>query len=284
MKKLFFIVSIALATTMFSCSNENEQEETASANVVTNTATGMDNLQSRIAEISDSMQVIAPAAQTRGFWKWLKVFNADAVGAILGTFYGGPIGTAIGAAGASAIAAAQNDYDIYTEEDFTKLVDFNQLNISQADSVGLYHNLILLQLKNENLRSMPIDSVLYKVEKCAKLVTKANKISINDTDIRLNTVDNTALILMKNSINRINEAQDSKELNAIFCELYPKHTKEINIIKEYIDGLSKIEESQRDQYTELVLKETNNADISDEMKSTVKSGVLVGNASSQLWK
>lgn len=284
MKKLLFIVSIALATTMFSCSNENEPEETASANVVTNTATGMDNLQSRIAEISDSMQVIAPAAQTRGFWKWLKVFNADAVGAILGTFYGGPIGTAIGAAGASAIAAAQNDYGISTEEDFTEIVDFNQLNISQADSVGLYHNLILLQLKNENLRSMPIDSVLYKVERCAKLVTKANKISISDTDIRLNTVDNTALILMKNNINRINEAQDSKELNAIFCELYPKRTKEINIVKEYIDGLSKIEESQRDQFTELVLRETNNADISDEMKSTVKSGVLVGNASSQLWK
>lgn len=284
MKKLFFIVSITLATTMFSCSNENEQEETASANVVTNTATGMDNLQSRIAEISDSMQVIAPAAQTRGFWKWLKVFYFDAAGAILGTFYGGPIGTAIGAAGASAIAAAQNDYGISTEEDFTKLVDFNQINISQADSVGLYHNLILQQLKNENLRSMPIDSVLYKVEKCAKLVTKANKISINDTDIRLNTVENAALVLMRNSINRINEAQDSKELNAIFCELYPKHTKELNIVKEYIDGLNKIEESQRSRYTELVLSETNNAKISDEMKSSVRNGVLVGNASSQLWK
>ncbi|MDE5949207.1 MAG: hypothetical protein K2G86_10630 [Prevotella sp.] len=69
MKKLFFIVSIALATTtMFSCSNENEQEETASANIITNNATGTDYLQSRIAEISDSMQVITPVVQTRGFW------------------------------------------------------------------------------------------------------------------------------------------------------------------------------------------------------------------------
>lgn len=284
MKKLFFIVSIALATTMFSCSNENEPEETASANVVTNTAIGMDNLQSRIAEISDSMQVIAPAAQTRGFWKWLKVFYADAAGAVLGTFYGGPIGTGIGAACASALCAAQNDYTIDNEKAFSELVDFKQIQISQADSVGLYHNLILQEINNEDFKSLSIDSVQEKVAICAKAVTKANKISINDSDIIKNTTENTALNTIKNNISRINDAQDSKEMNAILCELFPKHTKELNIVKEYIDGLIKINESQRSKYTELVLTETEHANITDEMKSSVKSGILVGNASSQLWK
>ena len=59
---------------------------------------------------------------------------------------------------------------------------------------------------------------------------------------------------------------------------------QINVIGSFIDGVSRISVDENDgTYAEKVLDLVDNANLSDDVKKQLRNGIIVGNASYQLW-
>lgn len=162
MKKLFFIVSIALATTtMFSCSNENQLtdlpiNQSCVSTTEDKTIKSLATLNEQIEEYNNCR--FETMGQTRGswskFWNKLKrIFSADATGAIIATNidpdfsnskniadgYDNIKGVSIGRVIVTAAVASlyelfckKNDYTHLTPDDGVKIYDDRFGNIEDG--------------------------------------------------------------------------------------------------------------------------------------------------------
>lgn len=292
-------MSIALsATFMMSCSNDEGTVSNEVANEPQVSSLEMQNLQLRITEIADSMRVVAPANQTRGFWKWLGAAFTDGISAMWGFTIAGPYGAAVAASTGSALVAAflgepefsmvanmQTNEEIAEYNNKVLLLPTRFQRLTANDSIGFYHNAILKNIGSDKLRSANDANTVYAMAyTSAKTIAKEKGINIYFTTLNDIIFNNPNLRKLASNLPRIRNVQNVDELCLFFTNLYPEAEEEIAVIGTYFKGMEGIDENQRAIYTKSVLNTVNNAMIADSTKMKLNRCVIVGNASSILWK
>lgn len=293
MKKLFFIVSIALATiTAFSCSNDetetvNNEHSATEAKQMKN----LQKLQNDMANLTKEWQTRQPLAITRSeqnsnitnkMTNSISITGADLGGAFIGARFG-IAGAIIGGALASGVAYWEREK--YGDRGFlfntiipNNNIIFEDKNTAKMiDSIGYYHNKILMNIGEKRLADVAIEDMEELIINSAIEVT-GNKTDFNKPELRNNKCTK---FFIKN-ISRLNAAKTTDDYCKILSESNQISKEEINIIKTYIDGLATIDNTNG-EYTKAVINTIDNSDINPETATSLKNSVLVGNASQKLW-
>ena len=316
MKKLFFSLILLIGVIVISsCSSEDKVSENQNIQDTVLMSDNYVFENSNLAALNDSILYFQGQMygdeHTRGFlsklWKWARVGLADAWGAGLGAFVGGctaanasgfqPAATIIGAAvgGISlAVTASVTEANYIdrteTRGSSTSLSSLINENLTatdffisapasentKLDSVGYFHNKIIMDISSSDIDNYDIDELLPSIEKLTE----------KETGYPFDLVTNKSVIdgILKASY-------DTNSLEE-FCENlkknYPDQTDIIQVIYTYIQGLGDIETSELDalqkrMYSENVYRAVGNSELNEEQKTIIKSAVNVGYASMKLW-
>lgn len=300
MKKLIFFFVMALTMLCASCYSEDSVGvPTTSATEIAVKTDSLASLQAKIAELNGQMQVQSPT--TRG---WLKRFLhralADAVGALFGNLYGGLAGAVVGAASFSALACAvevvnNEPNNANKSEESVKLDDKiahcdldedlvptdENCDESPIDSIGLYHNKVLIDVAVDEENEMSVSEYPNALLNAVRNnYPNLGEISSCDS-VRIVTASSEFLEFEK-------EYKGGKDIDsyAEYIESkYPSKKGEIEILKEFFNGLPYAEASDMtSEYMNKVLKMIDDASLSADVKQNLRNGVIVGNASNRLWK
>ena len=242
---------------------------------------------------------------TRGGWvKWFKkiigVTVADAVGGIVCSWFG-PAGTAAGATATSGLVAAFLDepvIEIYTrskgdDELFPPMnPDDKSMNnlfpgdvsdelLTIGDSIGYFHNRILLDIKNENQgQKLSRDSIL------ACIAQKTSEFyRVDKNEIKQDFANNKELFdfVAGGDYQSVN-GEDLHDIIAAWIAKYPNKQGELTLLETFFSGLNNIDVDENDgDYLMKVLKLVDNSELSEEIKRNLRNAFIVGNASYQLW-
>lgn len=247
-------------------------------------------LQGKIASLNDSMSV--NQVKTRGLGNFLRrlwhTVSADAVGALFGNLWGGPIGAVTGAAACSGgcqflkmeytRSAENNGHLGDMNSDLSGLIPLNEKveDNTLLDSIGYYHNKALLGLNDKNELSVSAMPVLLldevKAEVPQKVVfTDQDSIQLNKTYKKF--VDNE----------RTFKGNNVDEYESHLVECNPEQSGEIKVLFEFLRGLSAINIDDDNAYMQKVLQLIKEANLSETVKQNLRNGIIVGNASSKLW-
>lgn|GEM_PF-1650998 len=293
MKKIFFIVSITLATiTAFSCSNDetetanNDHSATEAKQIV-----NLQKLQNDMANLTKEWQTKQPLAITRSeknsnftnnMTNSISITGADLAGAFIGANIGG-IGALVGGALASGVAYWERERYGNKGFAFSTIVPNNTIifkdksTATMIDSIGYYHNKILMNIGEKRLADAEIEDIEELIINSAIEVT-GNTTDFNKPELR----NNECTIFFIKNISRLNAAKTTDDFCKILSESNQISKEEINIIKTYIDGLATIDNTNG-EYTKAVINTIDNSDINPETATSLKNSVLVGNASQKLW-
>lgn len=293
MKKEIFFLLMLFTLIFASCSNDGAIGTTGAevASEESVQPSGLEDLRGKIVSVNDSLML--HGTMSRGWWnRFLRRIMADAVGAMFGNLYGGPAGAVIGAASFS-VAAVANEYEANGQPDITQCivrdVDLNANNYipytpnestrNMLDSIGYYHNKAILEAYSQNKTISKDDLPKVLLEEVKKDMPYASDISHIDT-LAINTKYKRFIAIDKQYKGE-NLFEYTKHLN----KNYPRNKVEINIISDFVEGLAcaKLQECPSD-YTEVVLKIIDESDIPAVTKQDLRNGVIVGYASSKLWK
>jgi len=306
-KVLFSIMVIVGLATQVSCTNESEDVRFSNSETLVEEA-GMSaedveliKLQNEIADLNARTFPEVPYTRGRGWWKWMRVFISDAVGGLFGNFFGGPIGAGVGAAACSAYAAT-NEVAISPELDNSYKISMNSsetaLNnvvpepikmangverITRSDSIGYFHNKVLLEANKGDMLLQSRNARLLTEKIC---IAAKKTLFVDKEDVSIDEIMGNAqfskFVEAKSTYLSANQSIDN------YCEelgkLYPEQKLQINVIGSFIDGVSRISVDENDgSYAEKVLNLVDNANLSDDVKKQLRNGIIVGNASYQLW-
>lgn len=293
MKKLFFIVSIALATiTAFSCSNdETETANNDHSATETKQIENLQKLQNDMANLNKEWQTRQPLAITRSeqnsnitnrMTNSISITGADLAGAFIGAHFGG-FGALVGGALASGVAYWERER--YGNKGFTfgtvvpnnTIIFEDKSTATMIDSIGYYHNKILMNIGEKRLADVAIEDMEELIINSAIEVI-GNTPDFNKPELR----NNECTIFFIKNISRLNAAKTTDEYCKILSESNQISKEEMNIIKTYIDGLATIDNTNG-EYTRAVINTIDNSDINPETATSLKNSVLVGNASQKLW-
>ena len=295
MKKLFFAASIILASmTMYSCSNDETETTTAKSVNENLQKKGLQELQSNIANLNKEWQDKRPIVLTRNeltnqitetATNSISITGADLAGAFLGAYLGcGVPGAIIGGAAASAIAYWEREtygYSTKIEIDYyvpaNSLIFKNNEIATKADSIGYYHNKILMNIGENKLTNASIDDIEGLVINSA-IEIMGNTIESNNKKLR----NNICTDFFKKKITRLNTAKTTEEFYDKISEVGKISKEKLEIIKTYMDGLNNIDNTNG-EYSKAVERIIDDAEISTETATNLKNSVLVGNASQKLW-
>jgi len=244
---------------------------------------------------------------TRSFGGWfrkiLRITCADAVGAICGAYFG-PWGAIAGGVTASAYAySAEKDLTlpnaltrnyiggidtnpVLADEDMRFGALANVVLISNipmcTDSVGFYHNKILLYLNTHNMLHV-----------CANTDSLTNAICEQAEEISDNgrgTTTNNQLLQQlcfsqfKMEYPYMAMAETFEDFIGEYVLLYPELEDDLWFIYEYILTLCNIDPEENDgSYAEEVLELINDSQVSNDIKKRLGDAVITGYASSKLW-
>lgn len=275
-------------------------------------------VQSRIDSLNQS---IVPQEgvdlQTKGLRSWfrkvLKIVAADAVGAIVGGV-GGPIGSAAGAITASGVAVFRPDH--------VKITPINTLSVDQInsdstfvldtlyllnhpmktrnialnnvvpykdrvihsinDSIGYYHNEVLLNIKKD-IKNNPLTLDHFYKHVAAKTSVKYNKPTRDVIMLLHNNNDFYHRILNYQYANR--QFKSITHLMSQWKLMLPHKKNELNLLESFLQGISKVDATMNNGiYLEKVLNIIDTSNLNDDFKQDLRNGFIVGNASYQLWE
>lgn len=205
-------------------------------------------------------------------------------------------GTVVGAVSASAFVATRNVDDIEISSGMHKIsineksldgvvVDNPAIKATFADSIGYFHNLILVSMNNSGKLPLAVQS---SKEIVNDVYLEASRISGIPTSIK----DADELVSVNNDMRRFVESGiavflPDDDFDA-YCNklsgLYPEKANEISVLKEFVYGLSNIDINETDtEYLQKILLLIDESEIDEISKKNLKSAVLVGNASYRLW-
>lgn len=288
MRKFIITLVAVIATIFTSCSNEQASLITPSnSNEIVENAKieSLSVLQGKITMLNDSMGITPK--ETRGFFSRLwKVICSDAVGGLFGNLWGGPAGAVVGAAacsGAVSISVATRSTNISEYEmnpDLNNLVPTpeNGETPSFEDSIGYYHNKSLISLQSSNkpisIRDMPI----LLMDEVKNEIPQNTTFTDNDS-IQLNK---TYQEFISNEQKYAGNDIDSYEKHLISC--YPNQKGEIQVICEFLKGITNIDAEDIDSYSTKVLNLIDLSQLSGTVRQNLRNGVIVGKASKKLWK
>lgn len=295
MKKVFMFLVMALTMLCVSCSSEDSVSTPATSTTeVTAELDSFASLQAKIAGLNAQMQTQCPA--TRGWFARLcRRILADAVGGLWGNFLGGPAGAVAGAASFSALCAAVEVSNNPTNADTTVKINDKIAHCdadeglvscdeeeacSVMDSIGLYHNRVLIDIAVDDVEVPVSEYPNMLLADVRNNYPNLGEISTEDS-VKIVTLCSEFLELEK-------EYKGGKDIGSYAEYLeskYPSKKGEIEIIKEYFNGLPYAEASDLStEYMNKVLEMIDDATLSADVKQNLRNGVIVGNASNRLWK
>lgn len=289
-----------IGISMSSCSNEDLTQE---ENKVENLEQEKEllNLQNQISELNTS--TFGNSMYARGFGKWFrKVFGivlSDAVGGIFGSL-AGPGGTIVGAtlaSGGVAISGATPEFIARTAVTSNPL-EMNEESIALnnvvlkrntnelptlSDSIGYYHNKVLIDMNNKGqlVATKDIKSL------CNEVYLNTN--NILGYEIPLDEYEKIAnnkeiVSLIENSSENFADYEDmDKYLNNLRLA-YPNLSSKFSVVREFMRGLANLNIDENDgNYAQKVLELINNSNLYENSKEQLRNAVIIGNASYQLW-
>lgn len=299
------LLSVFILFTLFSCNAEENACETTLNQQQNELAISNEFAKVQKQMISLNEEITAEnRSQTRSVWGWFKrivgVTVADAVGGIVCSWFG-PAGTAAGATAASGLVAAFLDepvIEIYTrskgdDELFPPMnPDDKSMNnlfpgdvsdelLTIGDSIGYFHNRILLDIKNENQgQKLSRDSIL------ACLAQKTSEFyRVDKNEIKQDFANNKELFdfVAGGDYQSVN-GEDLHDIIAAWIAKYPNKQGELTLLETFFSGLNNIDVDENDgDYLMKVLKLVDNSELSEEIKRNLRNAFIVGNASYQLW-
>ncbi len=241
----------------------------------------------------------------KGIWKRLfAVVISDASGAIFGLKFLPGTNGAVGAIAASGLAAVVGSDRISFNAPVSRTmmsdsVQMNPSNIalstyiipskrgnniimSKMDSIGYFHNKVLMELK-ESLtpNGFVMDTLFAKVADvtCEYYGEPAEKVrkSLNDNRIFFDK-----LVRLQKTV--LNECNDIHGLVDAWKKQFPEQRQELDTMEKFLNGIAHLKVEENDgEYLNKVLEIIDNSNFDDNKKSELRSAFIVGNASYQLW-
>lgn len=306
-KNVFFLAVLLCVITFFvSCSKQEDFSHQCNTEVPKDKQE-MKQLIIALTEYNANYQNTHGVTRSFGGWfkKLLRVTYADAVGAILGCNFG-PWGAIAGGVSASALVycAEENLSSQYSfaptrsiiHENLDPILMDGDMNLDAlsnvvlvsnlpdcTDSVGFYHNKILLYLNTINflhINNNNTDSLTNAI------CEQAEEISSNGRGTTTNTE-----LLQQLKFSQFKLAYPSMAMLETFDEyvdeyvaLYPELDDDLWFIWEYIGTLCDIDPEDNDgSYAEGVLEIIGESHVSNTVKKRLGEAVITGYASSRLW-
>ena len=301
MKKIIF--SVCIIFSFYACSSETDslnEISLQSSEKTTKINPEVDCVHNQMLLLNNTM--FSDYNETRGIRGFFKRFFAivlsDAIGGMFGSLLG-PCGTAAGAILASSHAAVVPSNDIHIGANHSQtMYNFSPMNsydvaltnvvpisgqtlVSKDDSIGFYHNLILLDLDKQFAgQTFTLDSV---ISKTAKYTAEIYNRDYKEIKVELST--NTNLYKQITSKEMSVENFDTIH-DFIDCwqKLYPEKKDELTLLETYFNGLINIKVGENDcEYLSKVLDIISKSNLDSTMKDNLRNAFIVGNASYQLW-
>lgn len=318
MRHYLFLIVAFIA--FVSCNNESSIESTKDCSQVKNLnefdvlKIGIDSLS--LNAYHPKLELSPNAVSTRSFgsflhklWKAIdKIIAADASGCITGAISGGTSGALVGAVSGSlakaveisilkSVAAVKSDPTVVSKVT-RKAVQMNMVNnptialdnviittggkATIADSIGYYHNKIIMDMYNDNSLSLQQVS---KVE-LVKSVDKAVELEFNLSAGSL-TNDSIGIAQTVKCLESIDVADSVNTFDEI-CESYKAKNTEaadlLAVITKYVNDIDELENEEAfRKYTTDVVKLIEDSKVDEETKSRIKTGVIVAFASAHMW-
>lgn len=248
--------------------------------------------------------------QSRGlrdfFKKFWAVTTCDAVGGMFGFLWGGPIGAAATATVCSGVAALTDSKNISIKDEATPkdkdlelimmpmnspqialsstLIPAKGTNVkaTREDSIGYYHNKILLDLKNGS------DSNTYTIDNIIDAVAANTSIIYDEPEDKIHHILNCNKSFFDDILKQNFAYQNQDEtLHEIFNNWkfqYPEQSEKLSVLESFFEGVSNYEIGENDgKYLGKVLNIIDQSSMDEDTKRDIKNGIIVGNASYQLW-
>lgn len=287
MKNFLFLFVLAFTMLFGSCADENSLSTVKSFDSEVGVKTdSLALLQAKVQSLNEKMYV--NSSVTRGWFSRLfRRVLADAVGGLFGNLAGGPAGAVVGAASFSALCASFATEDQFQKEETQ--VRMNKVNFAMcdlvpddasdedmaSDSLGYYHNAVLLDAYSEKVAISEIPQVLLE--------------EVKDSFPNLGSVSHKDSLQIVKAYDKFYSAESKytgdDDLNSYSEHLsncYPDQKGEIAVITEFLNGLNYTGNSSK-EYVNEVLDLVKQSGLSAEIKRNLRNAIIVGNASNRLW-
>jgi hypothetical protein len=251
--------------------------------------------------------------QTRGWKQWFKKIAAiavvDAVGAIMGTFYSSNpavgAGVAIVASATAAFIPSDNISFMAPTRATSEttvvgtLSEMNPAEISLVDvvpedelgnspsqledSIGYYHNLIMLDINNiiDSVGNTTMEAI---IDSISEKVGIYYDIPVNEVQAAIESQDSLITFIITNRNSLINNLGNDNVFNVLGAK-FPTHAQEFSAMRSFFIGLNNLNVQGNDAtYLRQTLNLIQSSNLSSSMKQRLRDAFIVGNASYQLWK
>lgn len=309
MKKTF-ILSFALVCMLCSCSSSSDYvEEPIANNAVVDESNSLSSVQAQIEALNQEMfttttSSVQPRKSLRSFFrKFFAVVICDAAGGLVGSL-AGPAGAAAGAMLSSGLAAVTSPENIQypmakvasaNTSAFASMnseaialskgivpVDSTSQKASLNDSIGYYHNQLMLKMGNELVYS---DSINKQIADNVITLTASNY-SVPLKEVSSYVESNKTFFdnITNKGLCSTDDVQSIEGIIKKWIALYPEYSSQFEVLQSFIEGVSNLDVDVNDgTYLNKVLGIINTSTLSDTMKQSLRNAFIVGNASYQLW-
>ena len=254
-------------------------------------------------------QLFTSPNETRGFRSFFKKFLAivisDAIGAVAGGSIGGAAGAATGAILASATAAfiPADRIEIVTRSEDNPDEDRHGMNDPEfalshtlippnpnkpsnptiEDSIGYYHNVVLLGL-NHTLpsKTVDLDTLIVRV---AGLTYNSYHTTQKDVIDNLRSNQQYYEKLTRKIMPYIELDDNLSKIILRFKLQYPELVDQLSVIETFLSGLMNIDYVENNgEYLNQALDLLENTQMDSTIKQDVRNSLIVANSSYQLWE
>lgn len=304
---ILFVLGLVMCC---SCTSEVPNEESIPVIPTTTEITQIEeeNLTAVKLQLDSLNQVMfSDQMESRGwfkdhFKKFVTVVICDAVGGMFGAVWGGIGGAVAGVALASGAAmfipednitlfssneeksynmAQMNPPEIALTSDLIPLQD-SENPASFEDSIGYYHNMVLMALNDNGFSNRP--DLDYLMDNMADIASSTYNITREETMNCFNENREFFETIVSDIVP--NKTLDTSLHDAInrWISLYPQYQYKLNVLESFFNGLYKVNIPENDgDYLNKVLEIINKSTLDANMKRELRNAAIVGNASYQLW-
>jgi len=211
---------------------------------------------------------------------WWSVALADVVGAAVGCAAGGPLGgIALGAASSWA-AVRGGGYFVLIDDPINDGYLFlgNNLTEFSAEQIGYYHNRILQQIANDN------PALFATATKQEMIETVIAVLADFGFDINATGLNTSRLNEQLTTTKQLLDQHSSIEIFDVLATRYPKQAGEFEIMKIYMDNISRLEKARAIPYTLQFSDIVASVNLPEESSEMILSAVSTGINSKKLWR